>query len=205
MWLKRYQETGDAGDSMPMRIIHMSLQKPEDFQALKSMMGSNGLGLIEKIEVIKHTLPSGSGTSSDRRGLHYFVRYYPSAGDGLGDGLSYGELSLGTRRVIRAIASLLFDSSSVMLIEQLEDGLHPGLARKVVGLMRQNALGAQLILASHSSALLNSLNPEEIRLVSLLDGSTNVQKLSARELKAAGKFMDEEGPLYDFLEMVQEK
>jgi predicted ATPase len=99
---------------------------------------------------------------------------------------------------------MLFDGSSVMLLEQPEDSLHQGLTKKVIGLLRQNAEPSQLILSSHSSALLNKLKPEEIRLVSLHEGFTTVRQLDQRELTLADSFLSQEGPLYDFLETVQE-
>jgi predicted ATPase len=99
---------------------------------------------------------------------------------------------------------MLYDESSVMLLEQPEDGLHEGLTTKVLGLLRTNAPPAQLMFASHSSALLNTLKPEEIRLVSLQNGYTAARKLTPKELRVATNFMNEEGPLSDFLETVQE-
>ena len=40
------------------------------------------------------------------------------------------ELSTGTQRIIRLIVSLIFDQSSVMLVEHPEDGIHGGLLRQ---------------------------------------------------------------------------
>jgi predicted ATPase len=118
--------------------------------------------------------------------------------------VGFDQLSAGTRRIVRILVSALFDNSSVMLIEQPEDGLHQGLATKLIGLLRQNALPAQLILSSHSSAVLNSMEPEEVRLVSLNHGATIAKALTTDELRVAEKFMNDDGPLYDFLETVQE-
>jgi predicted ATPase len=193
-WQKRYRSTGDAGDSVLERIIQMHGERKEDFDAFKALIGSNGLGVVQDVKVISHPGPVSQ----------YWVRFHPDPRKGPADGLSYGELSLGTRRVVRAVACTLFDSSSVMLFDQLEDGLHAGLVRKLIGLLRQNASDAQIILASHSSALLNTLNATEIRLVSKVNGETAVEKLGKAELRVAAKFMNEEGPLSDFLEIVQE-
>jgi predicted ATPase len=101
--------------------------------------------------------------------------------------------------------SLVFDDSSVILLEQPEDSLHPGLTKKVIGLLRQNAIDTQLIMSSHSSALLNKLKPEEIRLVSLHNGHTTVRQLSPKELENAARFMNDEGTLYEFLEPEDEE
>ncbi len=91
-----------------------------------------------------------------------------------------------------------------MLLEQPEDSLHQGLTKKVIGLLRQNAEPSQLIISSHSSALLNKVRPEEIRIVSLREGFTSVRKLSPDELQIAADFMNNEGPLYEFLQTIAE-
>jgi predicted ATPase len=119
--------------------------------------------------------------------------------------MNFENLSLGTRRVVRILVSLLFDRSSVMLIEQPEDSLHQGLTQKLIGLIRNNAGDSQLILSSHSPALLNKLNPQEIRFVSLHEGWTRVRPLNKRELRVAKEFLNNEGPLYDFLEPIQDE
>jgi hypothetical protein len=77
------------------------------------------------------------------------------------------------------------------------------MTKKVIGLLRQNSSPSQVIMSSHSSALLNKFKPEEIRLVSLHDGFTQVRPLTPPELSAAVTFMNEEGPLYDFLESIE--
>jgi predicted ATPase len=45
---------------------------------------------------------------------------------------SYDELSLGTRRVLHLIVSLILDRSSLMLVEHPEDSIHRGLMRKLM-------------------------------------------------------------------------
>ena len=42
---------------------------------------------------------------------------------------------------------MIFDKSSAFLIEQPEDAIHPGLLKKVVGLLKSNSDPSQFILA----------------------------------------------------------
>jgi len=99
---------------------------------------------------------------------------------------------------------MLFDASSVMLLEQPEDSLHQGMTKKLIGLLREN-VNSQLILSSHSSALLNKLRPDDIQLVSLDRGMTVARHLTAEERDRAVTFMNEEGPLYDFITSLPEE
>lgn len=194
-----------AGNDVLFRIIHMALERPDDLRILKDLLGPKGLGLIGGLVV--HPI-SGEGTgssSSSSEGMYYLVYFSPMRGQGVVPlRLQYGALSSGTRRVLRILASLLFDGNSVMLLEQPEDSLHQGLTKRLIDLLRTNADPSQLIISSHSSALLNKLKPEEIRLVSLRDGFTHVRSLSQKEVEIAIKFMNDDGPLYDFLDTVQE-
>lgn len=204
-WLATYEATGTAGDSVLMRLIHMFQKRQDDFGSLKALLGPNGLGLIDDIEVneIKAGPTAGSGPASE--GVYYFVLFTPSRGVSARPvTITADGLSAGTRRVLRMLVSMIFDRSSVMLMEQPEDSLHQGLTKKIIGVLRQNSGPAQLILSSHSSALLNKLKPSEIRLVTLRNGFTTARPLTEHELQAAAAFMNDEGPLYDFLDSVQE-
>lgn len=69
----------------------------------------------------------------------------------------------------------------VILLEEPETGIHPGLLRKVVDLLRAVSAGQlggpprQIILTTHSPLLLNYVEPEEVRVVQRgSDGATSV-------------------------------
>jgi hypothetical protein len=210
-WKGKFKSNENAGDSVLMRIIDMFVDdgNAEICEALRQLLGPNGLGLVDIVHFYPFRIPHppevNSPTASEEN-LYYSVSFVPNQGGEApsGTAVDYDSLSLGTRRVIRILTSMLYDESSVMLLEQPEDGLHEGLTTKVLGLLRTNAPPAQLMFASHSSALLNTLKPEEIRLVSLQNGYTAARKLTPKELRVATNFMNEEGPLSDFLETVQE-
>ncbi|MDB5353921.1 MAG: hypothetical protein JWN24_374 [Phycisphaerales bacterium] len=204
-WVSAYESTGNSDDLL-MRIIHMNQKRPDDFAAFEHFVGPKSLGLIDRIVVTKIAASQRTPTAPAEEQFYYLVRFSPGRGATAGPPLSvgYNALSLGTRRVIRLLVSMLFDASSVMLLEQPEDSLHQGLTKKVIGILRTNALPTQLIFSSHSSALLDKLLPEEVRLVSLHDGFTVVRKLTEQEIKMARGFMNEEGTLYDFIETVRE-
>ena len=107
-------------------------------------------------------------------------------------------------QVLYLLVALLFDRSSVMLVEQPEDGIHPGLLAKLIGLLRVNADPTQIVLTSHSPTVLSSLRPEDVRLVEMRDGSTQVRALTENEVQRAQEYMQREGSLAEFLELIQE-
>ena len=90
-----------------------------------------------------------------------------------------------------------------MLLEHPEDKIHPGLLRKLIGLLQTYSDETQVIIASHSAAVFNSLGPESLRLVTMEEGETKARALSPDEIDVVGKYLEEEGSLSDFLETVE--
>jgi predicted ATPase len=87
----------------------------------------------------------------------------------------------------------------LLLIEEPETGIHPGLLRKVMALLRAVTTGAlggpptQVILTTHSPLLLNEVKPEEIRVFSrnAAGEATVVPFANAPDLD---RLLDFEGP-----------
>jgi predicted ATPase len=202
-WLAHYEQSKVPGPSVLMRLVHMNDQGrlPE----LESILGKNGLGLIDKIFVLQHSWPEAEGKRKALRVFHMINFQVSNSHPAEVTPLSYAQLSCGTRRMVRIIISLLFDHDSVMLMEHPEDGVHTGLVRKLVTHVRANCNSTQVIMSSHSLTLLNTLSPHEIRLVTMDDGKTNIRAFTQRELKVANKFISEQGGnLADFVESVEE-
>ena len=106
--------------------------------------------------------------------------------------------------LIRIVVSLIYDKSSIFLIEQPEDGIHPELLHKLIPLIRSYSDKAQFIIASHSPEVLNRLEASEIRLITMNRGLTNARKLTSKELSVVSDYISEEGTLSDFLDSIQE-
>lgn len=96
---------------------------------------------------------------------------------------------------------LVFGASpaSVLLLEEPETGIHFGLLRSVMKLLRDMTTGAhggpptQILLTTHSPMLLNLVEPEEIRVVQRgEDGATRVSRFT--DAPALEKLLDYQGP-----------
>jgi hypothetical protein len=187
-----------------LRILHMYIENREQFHELSELLGGNGLGLLERIIVRSHSWKADEdgGKAGSR---FYSIRFVVgSALGGCDDPLSYSELSSGTRRIVRLLVSMIFDGSSVLLVEHPEDSIHSGLMRRLIALLAANADPAQVILASHSPEVFNGLNPEDVRLVTMVNGATEVRSLTPDEIAAAHNYMTHNGAFSEFLETVQE-
>jgi predicted ATPase len=75
---------------------------------------------------------------------------------------------------------------------------------KLIDLLKVNADPTQVILASHSPTVLSQLRPADIRLVEMIDGSTRVRALTEAEVTRAQEYMQRDGSLAEFLELIQD-
>jgi len=195
-WLSRNQTSGLPDNSIVLSLLHAYLNDRYKFDEIQQLLGPLGLGLIDHIEVLE----VGAGAPE-----LYAIAFAPGPllGGSSGHVYHFGELSLGTRRIIRLVASLVLDDSSVMLIEHPEDGIHRGLVKKLIDLISSYANPKQVILSTHSTTVMNALQPADIRLVTIEDGSTQVRPLSPKEVALAENYINEEGSLAEFIETVE--
>ncbi len=201
-WFARHQETGDPGASVLLRLVQMAKSEPKILEETQNLLGPNGLALFDEIQVSPYPPPeSRNGDESNRI---YYVTVKQSRSGKRDLILGFPELSDGAQRVISILVSLLFDQSAVMLLEHPEDGIHRGLVRKVISLLQTYSDESQVIIASHSPVVFNSLPPEAVRLVSMENGVTKVRAFSPHETSVASKYLEEEGTLADFLQTVEE-
>jgi len=208
-WLDNYEATGEPGDSALMQLLHMILDEPENFQEFRSLIEVDGLQLLQKIGY-SHIIPtwlnskSGSNSSDMADGLH-FLGFVPAGTSSDPEkSFAFRELSLGTRRIIRILVALLFDRSSVMLIEQPEDGIHPGLTEKVMSLLRAYSDPMQMFITSHSPTVFNALSLEDIRFVDMVEGETRVRRLDEREIQAGRNYLNGDGDMAGLIQAIEE-
>ncbi len=198
-WSQAFEAEQRLTDSVLMRIAYMQERQPELLQELKQLVGIHGLALLDGIKVDKPPL------ENDRDSYFLWGAFSPATGvGGAGRHCSFSDLSAGTRRVLSILVSVLFDKRSVMLLEQPEDSIHPGLLRKLLDILRSYSHRTQLIFSTHSPAVLDLLRPEEVRLVTAPDGKTTIRRLSNHEVESAKQFLKDEGAFSEFCETLDE-
>jgi energy-coupling factor transporter ATP-binding protein EcfA2 len=215
-WLSKPVGSSAKKDDVIFKLLHLFLERKDDFDELAAILGRGGIGVISNITIQKIPLENAiesveltdqkkqSDESSNK--IFYFIGFKPGNGwDGASNipSLNYEKLSYGTRRLICILVSFFYDKSSVFLFEQPEDAIHPGLLRQLVSLLRTYSDKGQIILSSHSSDLLNSINPDEVRLITMESGNTIAKPLSENELIGARNFLSNEGPLSEYLDLLQ--
>jgi predicted ATPase len=209
-WKGLHETVGEASPSLVMRLIHMHREEPELFDELRSILGPGGLGVVDWIGVYEQVFdlvkPSGDLREPSAERKLFTPQVMPSRQmGGAGSYFRLSNLSLGTRRIIQIVTSMLFDRRSLMLMEQPEDSIHPGLLRKLIDLLRTYSDDTQVLFTTHSPAVLDVLEPEEILLATALKGSTEVRRLTPNEMGRARDFLAMEGTMSDFLEAQEER
>jgi ABC-type branched-subunit amino acid transport system ATPase component len=203
-WLSTFREKGVPGNSVNMRIIHMWLEQTKKFEELKSLMGVNGLGIIPDIHVqalgAQGSRSTGSTDQTDTTPSFYLIYFLTEVGRQY---LGIHDLSFGTHRILRILISMIFDESSVMLIEQPEDGIHAGLTKKVFNILRSYTDPSQILLATHSTVLLNELKADEIRIVAVANGQTIASPLTPSQRESASKYLIEDGTFAEYISLLE--
>ena len=100
--------------------------------------------------------------------------------------LRFPDFSDGTQRFIALCCVFLQDDlPDTIVIDEPELGLHPTAIAKLVGLMRSAAgRGAQVIVATQSTALVDYFEPEEIVTVDQHLGATTLRRMERKGLDA---------------------
>ncbi|MDQ2731535.1 MAG: AAA family ATPase [Armatimonadota bacterium] len=89
-----------------------------------------------------------------------------------------GSASDGTIRLL-ALMAIVYDSpssSSLVAIEEPENGLHPHLAEHIVSALRYASETRQMLVTTHNAGFLDHLEPSEVLLCDKEEGSTRIQQ-----------------------------
>ena len=202
-WLNESTSRGRSRDDVHLKLLHMWLTDQQKFKEFTDLLGPQGLGLIDDVHIEKYQPPQPSQVAKGDPPNHFYFTQFLPAGSRPPTMLPYSGLSHGTRRILRIVLAVVFDQSSVMLLEHPEDGIHPGLLHKLMSVLQSYSDPLQTIAASHSPEVFNSVNPGDIRLVSMTEDGTKARALSGHEISMARKYMSEEGVFSDFLNSLQ--
>ncbi|MCE5251068.1 AAA family ATPase [bacterium] len=98
--------------------------------------------------------------------------------------LPLSSMSDGTIKWLSLVTAIL-TSPSIFSLEEPENFLHPHMQSEVVRLMRNAASSKRkkncMLLSTHSETILNSANPNEIVIVSFMEGKTRANRCSNQE------------------------
>lgn len=211
-WLQGEGDTLSGGDAVIYRLVRLHEEKKEIFDEIVEILGNKELNIIKNIKIeITNPFLGNKKRSNSNQSEHaasselssfYTVQFFvPGAESAV---VSYQNLSFGTRRILQLIVALLYDRSTVMLVEQPEDGIHPGLLGKLMRVIHGYAPPTQFFMTSHSPSVVNSAPASDLRIVMNVKGQTKCRSLTSAELEDAKKFINEEGQLAEYVRLLEQ-
>jgi len=89
------------------------------------------------------------------------------------------EVSDGTMKWLCILVSIFVGHSSVYLLEEPENFVHPWMQQRMIGIMREDAKrsGTIFVVTSHSATILNGAMPEEVSIVTHSGKGTQLNEI----------------------------
>ena len=183
--------------------LYIIRETTPEYDEFMSIIGPKGLRLVQRIYFSKITYPQseylvrvGGSVVKQSSKTQLIIPVFKIDGNKL----SPSQLSEGTFKTIALLFYLILDKGSLQLIEEPEVCVHHGLLTSIIELIKSYSSSKQIIISTHSDFILDSLDPENIFLV------TNEQKrgtkvraltnaLAARDCRALKLYLSEEGNL----------
>ena len=164
------------GRNLARVLLHLHLEERGAFSRVESVLKS----LVPEVEEV---IPHLEGEY-----VEIWLRV-----KGLGKPLKPPNISDGTLRIL-AFITALYSGTSLAVLEEPENCVHPHLLESLVSLMREAP--CQVIVTTHSPYLLDHVKPEEILVVEKEGTETKVKGLrGTSELRAVKEFLEEGGTL----------
>jgi len=180
--------------------------KGREYEEFLSIVGPNGLKLVERIDFRDLELPQsryevrvGGKVVREKSQRRLLIPYFQVDGNRL----SPNQLSEGTFKTIALLFYLVIDKGSLLLIEEPEVCVHHGLLNSILSLVISYSKSKQIIVSTHSDFVLDMLEPENVFLVRKERRvGTKVKPvtkaLSARDFNALKTYLAETGNLGEF-------
>jgi predicted ATPase len=170
-------------------IAPLSSTASADFENFKSAFTEIlGLQKIEIVDVSKHMTELGASDPSIQ--TIFCVVFEETRGMPM----LLTNMSDGSKILFIMLYNIFIKKSSLICIEEPEIGLHPSALNKVLKILLNNAASSQFILTTHSSYLLNIIDPRNIFLMEGLgDGTstlTQTSTIAGLEQRLKGKYVN---------------
>jgi hypothetical protein len=185
---RRWRPTGLwRADGLAYTLAFLSERRPEVYQEFVHIV--RDLGLVNDVVVKVYEDPQASVGPEERRDFASV----------LFDGLNIGLLSDGTLRISEIVVDLLRQPGSILLIEEPETAVHPGLLSRLLALAESYSSDRQVVISTHSPIVVNWCAPKQLRLVERIDKSTVVRTLDVEEVQRVDAYLRDEGTFADFI------
>jgi ABC-type Mn2+/Zn2+ transport system ATPase subunit len=181
-------------------------KNPDGYQEYQSIVGKQGLNLVDKIEFHPVRVPSSevevrTGGRIVKKEIKrvlvvpHFVIHNTK--------LSPSQLSEGTFKTLAVLLYLSTDISELLLLEEPEVCIHHGLLSSLIELIKSHSKQKQIVVSTHSDFVIDQLGPDNVFLVNNSRASGTLveslpESLSARGFKALKEYLSTSGNLGEY-------
>ena len=176
------------------------------FQEFLSIVGSDGIGLVDtigfrEVEVASNTYQVMTGGKYREKEVKKLL-VIPNAQIG-GTNLSFNQLSEGTFKTLAIVFYLVTNDGRLLLLEEPEVCVHHGLLESIVELIKTFSAEKQILVTTHSDFVLDSMDPRNVFVVRKdADKGTTIhhipQYLSKTDYKALREYLSSVGNLGEY-------
>jgi predicted ATPase len=181
---------GQDGEGLASALAHLALNRPDDFAALQESLRKIIKEVkrirFERVPVVRMEteMITVGQTSLPRQIRREYVGEALVFDFHAADAVPAQHVSGGTLLVLGLLTALAVPSpSGILLVDELEQGLHPLAQQELVAHLQQMVAGQaarQILATTHSPYLLDHLRPEQVRLTTCrADGTVACARLDA--------------------------
>lgn len=117
---------------------------------------------------------------------------------GVGRPWNAAEVSDGTIQAFALLVAIFDLRASILVIEELENALHPWILRQLLELCQDSP--RQILLTSHSPVLLTAVPPESVNLMWMEQGRSHIAEVALIDAEVRQQVLDGEITIFELLD-----
>jgi len=166
-----------SGRNLPVALDNLKKEHPKVYSLV--------------LEMARKVMPTLESIETDWTHTHSLALFLKERG--VRRHWSSQEVSVGTLQTIALLVAVLSPGTSLVVIEEPENSIHPWALRNLVEAFRTASEKKQILLTTHSPILIDQLKPEEVWVVRKPETETKIDPLlsldpSLKESWGQGKF-----------------
>lgn len=166
------------------RLVQLEVVDPEQFEVFREEL--ERLEFVTELRVDRYAPEKNAG---QRRLAAVSV-----------DGVNLGLAADGTLRVIEILLELVVaPPQSLLLLEEPESGVHPGLLARLLNKLESAAHDLQLVISTHAPQVVSWAAPQDLRLVERRKGLTRARSLTKAEVQRVERYMHRDGTFGEYV------
>ena len=117
------------------------------------------------------------------------------------DGYDLGFGSDGTLRVLELVIGLVNPGTQVLLLEEPETAVHPGLLQRLLAEIESSSRTRQVVISTHSPIIVDWASPEIVRVVERTGRQCSAARLSPEQVHWLKSYLDNDYTMSDALSL----